>query len=178
MDIKGFFKCLKQKEIIVGRFKDIFTENQMAQDDSDIFTDIDVYKLEAKLDLLVSDTLDEDYEQMLLDDIDQISEHRLLTEKLLHNHAFEMRYNGYPILQEQKPKKNKKTFIRNTLLLLAMWIIIFSTLSSKIFAQDLKVWCLVTDYNTQCIYYNLSSCQSNAAASGGVCVPKLINEGE
>lgn len=162
----------------MGRLKDIFTENQMSQGESDIFTDIDVYKLEAKLNLLVSDTLDEDYEQILMDDIDRISEHRLLTEQHLHSHAFEMRYDGYTKLQEQKPKKNKKTFIRNTLLLLAMWIIIFSVLTSNVFAQELKVWCLVTDYNTQCIYYNLSSCQSNAAASGGVCVPKLINEGD
>ena len=162
----------------MGRFKDIFTEIQMSQGEPDIYTDIDVYKLEAKLNLLASDDLDEGYEQMLLDDIDQISEHRLLAEQHFHSKAVEMSNKGYTILQKQKPKKNKKTFIRNTLLLLAMWIIIFSVLTSNVFAQELKVWCLVTDYNTQCIYYNLSSCQSNTTTSGGVCVPKLINEGD
>jgi len=42
-------------------------------------------------------------------------------------------------------------------------------------AQATQVWCLVNDFNTQCIYYSLNACQYAALTQQGVCMPQRRN---
>lgn len=147
--------------------------------------DIDVYQIQDRLEALDSGLYTEEDEELILSEIDSISENRLARE--------------FRILQHLKTKneaeKYEKDYIKTITqdyksqgkdpgawawgIIWAIWIaaiILLGSLTVK--AQGTTIWCLVTDFNTQCIYYNLQTCQYNAAHFGGVCVPKQINVGE
>ena len=149
--------------------------------------DMDIYKLEDRFNALESDLYTEEDEELILNEIVAISENRMARESHIKAHQYEMEYvnklkNDQKLDEEELfwPFIGRKLDFNSLLYGIAViaWVLIVTLFGMKASAQNLTVWCLVTDYNTQCIYYNLDSCQSNALESGGVCVPKQINEGE
>lgn len=143
----------------MARIKDtLYSEEYNTYMDRSV--DIDLYKLEVRLNALASDRLDLDAEGEMLLQIDEISEARLVRESRM------------------KPQPKSNTITKNLLIKILAAIFMVVLFSWAAVAKNLTVWCLVSDFNTQCIYYNLDSCQSDAEQFGGVCTPKQINEGE